>query len=317
MGRSPDSKERMKAVTGPIFTSSVNKRSTRINSANFNPHAVVFNTDDTISNRPIPLLQEHSKDDATADDDKSVSSHHSNQEFGKISPLESSEVGMDGYGSPVSSEHTEDKIYTPDGDYEDTISVEMENALKNYSGVSVTIEETVDQGNDTHSFNGKIDDSVTQSNKSFDFLSPQYSSASNYTEEDTWDQFDDLDVPRERASSFGSVSIVSVKDFRDELYNEYFYEVRRFIRNFGYFEKFPSPCLLHDAQRTYHQLHLPTPVDDDGRVLPHTPKQTSDAVFRVQDFGEVDERAIFVSKLHPGDYSVLLPLVPEGGVKFH
>ena len=289
-----------KTAIGPIFTSSVNARSTRINSANFNPHAVVLNSGDSSSQSKISVLQEDIKADdefVQTEEDINQYSRLSNPKFEELdedtkSSLVSSKEAIEGFASPVAPTNIIDTpSYLLDEDYDDTQNIEVLNSLKEHSNVSINIEETEETVKDGKIGDANGDDLMANSGK--DFLTPRYSSASNYVD-DNWDPFEGLGFPRERTSSFGSASIVSVKDFRDELYNEYFYEVRRFIRNFGYFEKFPSPCLLRDAQRTYRQLNLPTPIDDDGRILPHPPKQTRDAVFGAQDFADVDQRAIFV-----------------------
>ena len=286
----------------PVFTSSVNERKTRITSANFSPHAVVLDKDNTRSRSVISPLEELPKDDLqddgvdvnsltnsnfVEDRDNDVLSRNSNkvQEYSEI--LKSSSRNTDisynlRYGSY--SQHSVEK-----------------NDLKEASGVSFNIEAPVDD-NEISWNEGSLENSLSvkenlsSSSKSFGYLSPlPYGNASNIDDDDAWDPFDGLGFPRERTSSFGSVSIVSVIDFKDELYNEYFYEIRRCIRNYGYFEKFPSPSLLRDAQRTYRQLSLPTPVNDDGKVLPHPPKESRDDAFEKQDFGEVDQRVMFVS----------------------
>ena len=117
-------------------------------------------------------------------------------------------------------------------------------------------------------------------------------------EDDTdLDPFEGMDIPRERVCSFGSSSIYSVKEISDRLYQEYFFEVRNSIRNYGFFEKFPTPAVVSDAQRAYRQMEIPTPADEEGNILPHPPKITKEDVFAsmTESYTEVDQRIINVS----------------------
>lgn len=323
---SSESEER-KTINGPVFTSSLNERPTRVNSANFNPHAVVYHKDDISARAQASVLNEDRTDDdesynadvdikrdsksiapsyredvkksfalqtdesenSTADDMPYIITDNKNDEFNTEKFAESKEI-------PRAS--SLENVYTCSEAGCD-LNIGRFNVLKDPSYVSLNIEgptenDETELKEENYVYNN--DNLLSRSSKLSGFLTPQqYCRASNYEDDENSDPFEGLGFPRERAASFGSASIVSVKDFQDELYNEYFYEVRRCMRNFGYFEKFPSPSLLRDAQRTYRQLNLPTPVDDDGRVLPHPPKKPRDDVFGRHDFGDVDQRVVFVS----------------------
>ena len=301
----------------PIFTSSVNERKTRITSANFSPHAVVL--DKTRPHSVISPLEETVNDDDSnfklQNDDADENQHNS---FSNMGLTEDRDVDVVSRSSNKVQEYSEilkscsrntDISYNIRYGSSSLHSIDKDADLNEASGVSFNIEAP---DNDDENWNEcSLENSfslhenlLTSSSKSFGYLSPQpYGVSSNCEDDESWDPFDGLGFPRERTSSFGSASIVSVKDFKDESYNEYFYEIRRCIRNYGYFEKFPSPSLLRDAQRTYRQLSLPTPVNDDGKVLPHPPKESRDDVFGKHDYEEVDQRAIFVS-IHGGSLNI-------------
>ena len=301
----------------PVFTSSVNERKTRITSANFSPHAVVLEKDTSRPRSVISPLEESPNDNTdfksqndVADIQNDVVDARQSNSLTKLDFTENRDSDVLSRNSSKVQQYSEilksnsrntDISYNLRYGSFSQHSIGNDADLKQASGVSFNIEapdnDEINLQEDSLESSFSIKDNLlSSSSKSFGYLSPQpYGSSSNCEDEDGWDPFDGLGFPRERTSSFGSASIVSVKDFKDELYNEYFYEIRRCIRNYGYFEKFPSPSLLRDAQRTYRQLSLPTPVNDDGKVLPHPPKESRDDVFEKRDYGEVDQRAMFVS----------------------
>ena len=316
-------------INGPVFTSSLNERSTRVNSANFNPHAVVYHRDDIGARSQISVLNEGLTDgdenynadinvDIKQETSSLVLSFREAVTKGSALQTDESENSIADDVSYIITDNRNDKLNAekfaeskeipPISPLENICIVSetggdlnsrMFNVLNDSSYVSLNIEGPT-ENDETELKDGNYvcinDNLLSRSSKLSGFLTPQqYCGASNYGDDENSDPFEGLGFPRERAASFGSASIVSVKDFQDELYNEYFYEVRRCIRNYGYFEKFPSPSLLRYAQRTFRQLNLPTPVDDDGRILPHPPKETRDDVFGKHNFGDVDQRVIFVS----------------------
>lgn len=291
----------------PVFTSLVNDRPTRITSANFSPHAVVLNKDGMRPHSVISTSQEYVKDDVGLHSEDDEETERTRESVGLTFEGEKSESVLTqnsdegvGYFKTRNNSVDSSTFCQFSCDYYEQNTAE-ETGLEESSGVSVNIEGPRVDGDDDKWGDDDFEDSMAEnvlssSSKSFGYLSPQpCCGALNPDKDENWDPFDGLGIPRERASSFGSLSIVSVKDFKDELYNEYFYEIRRCIRNYGYFEKFPSPTLLRDAQRTYRHLNLPTPVNDDGKVLPHPPKESRDGIFGEKDFSCVDQRAMFVS----------------------
>ncbi|KAH3734340.1 hypothetical protein DPMN_040779 [Dreissena polymorpha] len=88
------------------------------------------------------------------------------------------------------------------------------------------------------------------------------------------DPFKGLPIPRTRTRSFGQSSVYSVKEISDDLYRKYNEDMKHLLRGHGFFETFPDPMTIHEAQQFYRRLDLPIPLDQEEKILPYPPKVT-------------------------------------------
>ncbi|XP_053395236.1 uncharacterized protein LOC123524063 [Mercenaria mercenaria] len=248
-------------ATGPIFTSTVAERPTRINSANYNPHAVVYERDKSRIKTAIGRNTEIMEDESSDENENSELRAKSIGTKGiyELGPLQH------GLGSVQSKEEDRANSNYTEDNFDLTKNSKPEKIKEHLmfpegNGLLFQTQTCLDIPND----NRRVQ-------------SPTPKSAENdgiICDDDDIDPFEGLDIPRQRVYSFGSASIYSVKEISDDLYQQYRTEIKNCIRSYGFFEAFPSPSIVSEAQKIYRRLDIPSPVDEDGNVLPHPPKIT-------------------------------------------
>ncbi|KAH3784567.1 hypothetical protein DPMN_162525 [Dreissena polymorpha] len=88
------------------------------------------------------------------------------------------------------------------------------------------------------------------------------------------DPFEGLHIPRTNKRSFGQFAVYSVQEIWDDLYRKYKKDMKHLLRGHGFFETFPDPMTIREAQQFYRSLDLPIPVDQKENILPYPPKVT-------------------------------------------
>ena len=79
---------------------------------------------------------------------------------------------------------------------------------------------------------------------------------------------------------------------------EFWESVKSHLTYKGFFDKFPTPKLLREAQEEYRSICLDPPLDDTGKPLPYpTPVSKSDLIDR-EAVEEIDAHALGVSKVN-------------------
>ena len=75
---------------------------------------------------------------------------------------------------------------------------------------------------------------------------------------------------------------------------EFWESVKSHLTYKGFFDKFPTPKLLREAQEEYRSIVLDPPLDDTGKPLPYpTPVSKSDLIDR-EAVEEIDAHALGV-----------------------
>ncbi|WAR28746.1 hypothetical protein MAR_014450 [Mya arenaria] len=231
--RKSKSQKRNDEPVGAILNNTFAKLPARIDSANFHPHTVVMEREKSLVNPPADFKHDH-----------------------KIT-LDDSNVLFQPGDHTTKNKHNVPEISLKEDDKTSPFLLKGDNEkckpqARKSAGLSAV-----------HSL-------VVPENLR-GFQSPVPSNESKEDDSD-FDPLEGLDIPRERVCSFGSESIYSVKEISDSLYQQYQAEVKNRIRSYGFFETFPSPEVVREAQTVYRNLDIPPPVDEDGNVLPHPPK---------------------------------------------
>lgn len=270
----------------PIFTSTFAERPTRINSANFSPHAVAYEREKsrvkTALRWSTVVTEKENLDEEERDESDSILT----EEKETLSDIDTNITNYDpNSGNTSQNCETLSSIeYTCD---------EFENGKREIVEQQFEIAETNDfMSQGQACLNSPNDNRGTQSPN---LMYYEYNGLSR--DDDDMDPLAGLDIPRERTYSFGSASIYSVKEISDDLYQQYKAEIKNCIRSYGFFEAFPSPSILSEAQKIYRRLDMPSPVDDDGNILPHPPKVTKNEYLSEESnlFEEARERIENVS----------------------
>jgi hypothetical protein len=253
-------------TAGPIFTSTVAERPTRITSANYNPHAVALERDKSRTKSALPRKTYIMEDESSKE----------------------SKVNTTGLNTGE--------------------SLKFEKNLSNQAN-SINKENSHGESIDENLTNPLVQEHLFQGQKCLDvpydlkrMQSPAPKGAENDClagDDSDFDPFEGLDIPRQRVHSFGSASVYSVKEISDDVFQQYKTEIKNCIRSYGFFEAFPSPTIISEAQKIYRRLDLPSPVDDDGNVLPHPPKVTKSEYLAAETntLEEARDRIKNVSKL--------------------
>lgn len=222
----------------PVFTSTVVERNTRINSANFNPHSVFLEREKTRMKSAVSrkkMSVDNTSDKACTDG--------------------SGERGDSVKGSNMDTALLQSHVEFEDSSTSAAMFCETrKDSLKPFA--IERIQESSFQGSE---YSGEGKDRVR---------------SCSLPRDNDADPLEGLDIPRERVCSIGTASIYSTKEISDDLYIEYMAEIKSCLRSYGFFEAFPSPSVVREAQNIYRKLDMPTPVDDDGNILPHPSKIT-------------------------------------------
>lgn len=251
--------------TGPAFTTTLAERNTRINSANFNPHSVSFEREKTAL--------------------KSLSTEQPVLEDQKQSCADSTPTGVD----LEATDKNPDFMQTEWEQGEDMNDLQSSTAMfcmpRKDSCDEFGVEKV--QYLNVTDFQGNPEQS------------PRVRSSS-IEEDNGTDPLDGLHIPRERVYSFGSASVYSAKEISDDLYKQFMADIKNCIRSYGFFEAFPSPSVVREAQNIYRKLEMPTPVDDDGNVLPHPTKTTKQTYISAESetLNGLEEKMHQVKQLH-------------------
>lgn len=238
---------------GPAFTSTVAERPTRINSANFSPHAIAYEREKSRIKTAIRRKTEIAENESPDDDESESIVDKTMEEPKETLRSELNDGNRDYDNSPEKACIKIEQVN--DENVNEPPVVPMENQLVLPSNNSLV---------------------VPADNRGVQSPAPKLQERNTTADgdDDDFDPFEGLDIPRQRVHSFGSASIYSVKEISDDMYQQYRAEIKSCIRSYGFFEAFPSPAIISEAQKIYRMLDIPSPVDEDGHILPHPPKVT-------------------------------------------
>lgn len=237
--------------TGNVFTKTLAERNTRISSANFSPHSVSFERENCGANNKVDIERSTEKENNEKTSSRAENKDSTNQ---LSKPCKITTSSDDDFNDPSA----DGAIFCePRKDSLEPFAIERIQYLS-------LPEPQCDQD---------LPDRVR---------------ASSLTGDVNADPLEGLDIPREKVHSIGSASVYSVREISDDLYQQYMAEIKSSIRSYGFFEAFPSPSLVREAQDIYRKLDMPTPVDDEGNVLPHPSKVTIEDILPTD--AEVTER---------------------------
>lgn len=261
----------------PIFTSTFAERPTRINSANFSPHAVAYEREKSRVKTDLRLSTDITEKESLDEEERDKSDSILSAEKEALSDIGTVLPNYDpNIQNTSQNTSTKDTYNEFENDKREIVKQLFEKAETNdfmYQGKAC--------------LNIPSDNTGTQS---FNLMCHEHDSLS--LDDDDIDPLAGLDIPRERTHSFGSLSIYSVKEISDDLYQQYKAEIKNCIRSYGFFEAFPSPSIVREAQKIYRRLDMPSPVDEDGNILPHPPKITKNEYLSEESnlFEEARER---------------------------
>ena len=235
--------------TACALTKTLAERNTRINSANFNPHSV-SNERDRFSNK---------KKTRTSIDSTKLIGERKLEEQHDNTSVECER------GKTLDQTGLETVSYSPTG-----ININESNAAENQQPNAEQPVVFCEPRKDSI-VPFAIEKVKTLNESEGNMVFPERTQITSDDNDDA-DPLEGLNIPRERYYSVGSASVYSVKEISDDLYREYMAEVKSSIRSYGFFEAFPTPSLVREAQNIYRNLEIPTPVDEEGKVLPHPSK---------------------------------------------
>lgn len=231
----------VKADTSPVLTCAFSERATRVTSANYNPHAVEKNAD----------IQDG--DVCGSDITVGTSKEYINELYEDGTEQIDNSVEPDICTHEKTSFHKEQtRIFVLSNEFDSETELPNHEQFdnidsKSYLKVSELSFYALDNGQQVNSLD----------NESGDI-----------------DPFEGLPIPRTRVCSFGQSSVYSVKEISGDLYRQYKEDMNNLLRGHGFFETFPDPRTVREAQQFYRSLDLPIPVDKEDKILPYPQKVT-------------------------------------------